>query len=307
VISKQLAELMGGEVGVESSPGTGSTFWFTAALRLEDSAAVTGLGAAPSPQAPRLDGCAVLLVEDNPFNQQVGRELLAQAGAAVVVAGNGQEALDEMARHRFDCVLMDVQMPVMDGLAATRRIRADPALADTLVIAMTANAGVDDRTRCLEAGMNEFLSKPVVPELLAATIARCLGRSSAPAPDVAPAPAAGAGPIDLELLGATLDGDRERMRKFAFLFLSTTREALDEIDAALKAGDLAASSAVAHRIKSAARAVGALAFGAVCEDLEGQQGRPAQARALAARLRAQLARIEREVTARLGARTEDHA
>ena len=307
VISKQLAELMGGEVGVESSLGAGSTFWFTARLRLEDSAAISGLGAAPSPQAPRLDGCAVLLVEDNPFNQQVGRELLAQAGAAVVVAGNGQEALDEMARHRFDCVLMDVQMPVMDGLAATRRIRADPALADTLVIAMTANAGVDDRSRCLEAGMNEFLSKPVVPELLAATIARCLGRTSAPAPDVAPQPQPGTGPIDLALLEATFDGDRERMRKYAFMFLATTRDALDEIDVALTRSDLAAAAAVAHRIKSSARAVGATAFAAVCEDLEGQHGRPAQARALAARLRAQLARIERDVTARLGAREADHS
>jgi len=305
VISKQLAELMQGEAGVESSPGQGSTFWFTARVTLEDSAASPGLGAAPSLAPARLDGCAVLLVEDNPFNQEVARELLARAGAAVIVADDGQQALDAMARHRFDCVLMDVQMPVMDGLAATRRIRADPRLRDTLVIAMTANAGVEDRARCLAAGMDEFLSKPVAPELLSATIARCLGRTSAPTPDVAPPPQPGSGPVDLALLAAGSDGDRERMRRVAFLFLSTTREALDGIDAALAAGDPAQAAALAHRIKSAARAVGALPFAAVCEELEGQQGRPAQARALAARLRAQLVRIERAFTAELGERLDD--
>ena len=305
VISKQLAELMGGEVGVDSTPGQGSTFWFTARVTLEDSAANPGLGAAPAPGATRLDGCAVLLVEDNPFNQEVARELLARTGAAVVVADDGRQALDAMACQRFDCVLMDVQMPVMDGLEATRRIRADPRLRDTVVIAMTANAGVDDRTRCLEAGMDEFLSKPVVPELLAATIARCLGRTSAPAPDVAAPSRLAAGPVDLALLDASFDGDRERMRKYAFLFLSSAREALAGIDAALAGNDMAGAAAVAHRIKSSARAVGALAFADVCEELEGQEGRPAQARALAARLRAQLARVERAFAARLGERVED--
>ncbi|MGI4719992.1 MAG: CHASE domain-containing protein [Janthinobacterium lividum] len=307
VISKQLAELMGGEVGVESTPGQGSTFWFTARVTLEDSAANPGLGAAPAQGATRLDGCAVLLVEDNPFNQEVARELLARTGAAVVVADDGRQALDAMARQRFDCVLMDVQMPVMDGLEATRRIRADPRLRDTVVIAMTANAGVDDRARCLEAGMDEFLSKPVVPELLAATIARCLGRTSAPAPDVAAPSQQAAGPVELARLEASFDGDRERMRKYAFLFLSSAREALAGIDVALARGDMAAAAAAAHRIKSSARAVGALAFAAVCEDLEGQEGRPAQARALAARLRAQLARVERAFAARLGERVDDHA
>ncbi|QOY92942.1 CHASE domain-containing protein [Massilia sp. UMI-21] len=320
VISKQLAELMHGEVGVDSVPGQGSTFWFTARLELnlarEDGAAGAGAGLGAGPdgaRATRLDGCAVLLVEDNPFNQQVGRELLQRAGADVRVAANGQEALEAMARERFDCVLMDVQMPVMDGLEATRRIRQDPLLATTLVIAMTANAGIEDRARCLQAGMDEFLSKPVVPELLAATIARCLGRSAAAVPDVvAPRPSEGgpvaglvAGLLDLALLESNFGGDRERMRKFAFLFVSTARTALAEIDAALGAGDLAQVSAVAHRVKSSARAVGALAFADLCEELEGQAGRPAQARALAARLRAQLGRIERELGNRLGTRTQD--
>ena len=316
VISKQLAELMHGEVGVDSTPGQGSTFWFTARLELnlalEEGAAAgsAGLGAAPVPaaaRATRLDGCAVLLVEDNTFNQQVGRELLQQAGAEVSVAGNGSEALDAMRRRRFDCVLMDVQMPVMDGLEATRRIRQDPQLRDTLVIAMTANAGVEDRARCLQAGMDEFLSKPVVPELLAATIARCVGRSAAPAPDVVgpPLPGSAAAAVDFEALAASVGGEHERVRKYAFLFVSSARHALAEIDAALERGDMTAVGAAAHRIKSSARAVGANAFASLSEEIEAQAGRPAQARALAARLRAQLARVEREFGARLGARAQD--
>jgi len=330
-ISRQLAELMGGEVGVVSTLGEGSTFWFTARLALDDAAGArsgtmlgAGLGAAPAPAQARLDDCAVLLVEDNLFNQQVARELLEQSGAAVEVANNGQEALAAMADRRFDCVLMDVQMPVMDGLEATRRIRRDPALRDTLVVAMTANAGVDDRARCLAAGMNEFLAKPVVPELLAATIARCLGRTTAPVADVAmagamqraPGSAAGAGQggqgevLDLASLASTAGGDTERMRKYVFLFLDTARENLAGIDAALAGGDLTHTASLAHQLKSAARAIGAASFGAICEDLEAQPKRAprlgaagtAQARALAARLRALLIRIEREVSTQFGSR-----
>ncbi|RNF27757.1 hypothetical protein NM04_26805 [Massilia aurea] len=327
-ISRQLAELMGGEVGVVSTPGEGSTFWFTARLALDDAGGGrsggmlgAGLGAAPAPAQARLDDCAVLLVEDNAFNQQVARELLEQSGAAVEVANNGQEALAAMVDKHFDCVLMDVQMPVMDGLEATRRIRRDPALRDTLVVAMTANAGVDDRARCLAAGMNEFLAKPVVPELLAATIARCLGRTTAPVADVAmagamqrtPGSSAGAGQaevLDLASLASTAGGDTERMRKYVFLFLDTARENLAGIDTALAGGDLTHTASLAHQLKSAARAIGAASFGAICEDLEAQPKRAprlgaagtAQARALAARLRALLIRIEREVSTQFGSR-----
>jgi CheY-like chemotaxis protein len=206
---------------------------------------------------------------------------------------------------------MDVQMPVMDGFEATRRIRSDPLLHDTLVIAMTANAGVDDRARCMAAGMNEFVTKPIAPDLLYATLNRCLGRAAqaprpAPAPP-APQPATGAGPLDIEALAATFDEDRDKMRKFAFLFLDSAREGLAEIDVALVSGDLARAGAVAHRIKSSARAVGAYSFGDVCNDLEAQpqRGNLAQARALTARLRGLYARLERQIAAELGARATD--
>jgi PAS domain S-box-containing protein len=321
VISKQLAELMGGEAGVDSVPGEGSTFWFTARLGSPAEPAARRVPApatvAPSAGSPNrpgaLAGSAILLVEDNAFNQQVARELLEDAGASVVVAGNGSEALALMRAREpgapFGCVLMDVQMPVMDGFEATRRIRADARLKDTRVIAMTANAGLEDQARCLAAGMDEFVTKPVAPEALVATVARALGRS-VQRPVVPPAPAAPAHTpalLDLDVLSDTFGGNPDKMRKYAFMFLETAREGLQEIDRALASGEIGRAAAVAHRIKSSARTVGALGFGDVCADLEAQRerGSIAQARSLAARLRALLARLERHIAAELGARQQD--
>jgi two-component system, sensor histidine kinase and response regulator len=172
-ISKNLAHLMGGEVGVESRFGKGSTFWFTIRAGLVHHTGLTvpaGLTSLGAPLDMMLsansDGTRVLLVEDNEINQLVAQEILRDAGYIVEVAENGRIAVDMVQQRDWDVVLMDMQMPVMDGLEATQCIRKLANRASLPIIAMTANAMQRDRERCLAAGMNDFVTKPVDPEEL---------------------------------------------------------------------------------------------------------------------------------------------
>jgi two-component system sensor histidine kinase/response regulator len=218
----------------------------------------------------------------------VGQELLEQVHATVVVANNGKEAIDLMFKHRFDCVLMDVQMPVMDGFEATRMIRADPRLRSAVVIAMTANAGKDDQANCLAAGMDEFVTKPIAPDLLFGVIAKWLRtrsvrggrRQRPPAPPLRPAePATAPVPgaphpvlLDVGMLAHTFGNNPVKMRKYALLFRDSARDALIEIAAALQLGDLERLADLGHRLKSSARTVGAIGFAHLCEALEAERG-----------------------------------
>ncbi|MFM2088920.1 MAG: hypothetical protein RLZZ237_3789, partial [Pseudomonadota bacterium] len=286
-ICKQLAQLMGGDVGVDSQPGAGSTFWFTAHLGISDQAAPAMLDTMVQTAAAMrasadaalvmstLKHARILLVEDNPFNQQVALELLEEAGASVCLANNGVEALDLLRQAQFDCVLMDVQMPLMDGLEATRHIRADPQLAKLRVLAMTATATSEDRVRCLEAGMDDFISKPIQPAMMYRTIASWLPERDAPPPA-----RSRSGPafkttlagdplvIDLSILAKLLGYNPQKVRKFAFKFLQTTQDGFAEIDAALARGDVNQVRELGHRIKSSARTVGALGLAELCHSLE---------------------------------------
>ena len=158
-LSRKLAELMGGTVGAQSRAGAGSTFWFTARL---------GLGA-PSVGAPdmaAIKGARILLVEDNDINQLVACDMLQDAGFVVDLADNGQIALDRIAQAQYDLVLMDMQMPVMDGITATAAIRAMQQHRNLPIVAVTANVMPQDRQKCMAAGMNDFLAKPIEPQEL---------------------------------------------------------------------------------------------------------------------------------------------
>ena len=170
-ICRQLASLMGGQVGLTSEHGRGSQFWFTAVV----TRAASPEAGAKLPQTaeapPRLmPSGRILLVEDNEVNQMVASELLLQMGLEVDVACDGQVALEMVQREAYDLVLMDMQMPVMDGLTATRCIRALPGFQTLPIVAMTASAMASDREACLEAGMNDHVPKPIEPRELGSCV-----------------------------------------------------------------------------------------------------------------------------------------
>ncbi|MFD2097051.1 PAS domain S-box protein [Corallincola platygyrae] len=278
-ISKRLVEMMGGEIWVQSQLGSGSTFFFT--LRCSTEVEVSEID-----ETAYVDGSVlreilkerqVLLVEDNQINQQVAREMLRLVGIDVTIANHGQEALDTLQNHQFDAVLMDVQMPVLDGYETTRALRKDPRLVDMPVIAMTANAMAGDREKCLASGMNDHISKPVLQEDLYRTLAlwidkeRTLAGSEQvkePARKKAAITLDHDMPLNAEFGRKQMSGSESAWRSALELFRRDYRGFVSKLDHAQQAGDWDLAERLAHTLKGVAANLGMPALGDLASSAE---------------------------------------
>ena len=178
-ITRRLVELMEGEVGVESTPGVGSTFWFVARLKKGVEAVATQPASVLDPEAQirqRYAGRRILVADDEPINREVAQMQLEAVDLVVDTAEDGAEAVTLAQETTYAAIFMDMQMPNVNGLEATQQIRQLPGYGQIPIIAMTANAFAEDKVKCLEAGMNDFLIKPFNPDQLFAILLRSLIR-----------------------------------------------------------------------------------------------------------------------------------
>ncbi len=233
------------------------------------------------PAAPDLSGRRILLVDDNDFNREIGLAQLEMTGASVDTAENGALAVAAVGQQAYDLVLMDIQMPVMDGYSAARILRTShPNLP---ILALTAHAMVEEKERVQAAGMNDILTKPVLPKLLYAALSRWLAQGAVAAPSSAatlpmppePSPLV----FDLATALTRVNGDRPTLERFLRLFLDRNRSTVADMGAALQAGDVELARRLAHTFKGGAGTIGLVRLQDCAEKLEATLARALQGKA----------------------------
>lgn len=282
-ITKHIAQLMGGEVGVESEVGEGSTFWFTVKLAQGHEKTITTSSIAikdvETVLATQHSGSRILLVEDNAINREVALDMMSGINLVIESAVDGQEAVNKVRKFDYDLVLMDIQMPVMDGLNATRVIRAIDGKETLPIIAITANIFSEDRDACMKAGMNDFIAKPVEPEKLYLALIKWLPKRDYVAPKKLDTEAINslAGILQqLEKIQGldTIQG-LNRLRGNVGSYLSLLRQFdsghrgdMDKINNALSNRDLDDASLIAHTLKGVSATLGLVHIQALSQKLE---------------------------------------